>query len=75
MTLEKALKTAMQDEQKIRDLYGEEARRSATPDAAKEMFAGFLVIEENHVSAVEAELNYLNKSGFFFDVREFDMEG
>ncbi len=44
-------------------------------DEAREMFSGFLSIEENHVAAVEAELNILNKSGFFFDVREFDMEG
>jgi len=44
-------------------------------DDAKKMFAGFLAIEENHVAAVQAELDYLNKSGYFFDVREFDMEG
>ena len=41
----------------------------------KEIFANFLVIEENHVSAVQAELNVLNRSGVFLDVREFDMEG
>ncbi len=41
---------------------------------AQQMFAQFLEIEENHIAAVQAELDYINKSGFWFDFKEFDME-
>jgi rubrerythrin len=43
-------------------------------DEAQEMFANFLDIEERHVSAVQAELDYFTKSGYWFDFKEFDME-
>ena len=38
------------------------------------MFARFLEIEENHIAAVQFELDYLTKSGYWFDFKEFDME-
>lgn len=41
---------------------------------AQQMFARFLEIEENHIAAVQAELDYLTKSGYWFDFKEFDME-
>jgi rubrerythrin len=43
-------------------------------DEAQQMFANFLEIEERHVSAVQAELDYFTKSGYWFDFKEFDME-
>ena len=43
-------------------------------DEAQHLFANFLEIEERHVSAVQAELDYFTKSGYWFDFKEFDME-
>lgn len=44
------------------------------PEEAKKMFANFLEIEERHVSAVQAELDYVSRTGYWFDFKEFDME-
>jgi len=40
----------------------------------QQMFARFLEIEENHIAAVQFELDYVMKSGYWFDFKEFDME-
>ena len=44
------------------------------PSAGKQLFARFLEIENNHIKAVEFELDYINKTGYWFDFKEFDME-
>lgn len=44
------------------------------PDEAKPLFAEFLDIEERHVAAVQAELDYISGTGYWFDFKEFDME-
>ena len=38
------------------------------------MFARFLEIENNHIDAVQFELDYISKTGYWFDFKEFDME-
>ncbi|MEE8399116.1 MAG: hypothetical protein V3S89_08920 [Desulfobacterales bacterium] len=43
-------------------------------DAAQEMFARFLELEKEHISVVQAELDHLSKSGYWFGFKEFDME-
>jgi rubrerythrin len=40
----------------------------------QQMFARFLEIEENHIAAVQAELDYITHTGYWFDFKEFDME-
>ncbi|MEJ2658000.1 MAG: hypothetical protein P8012_12530 [Desulfobacterales bacterium] len=40
----------------------------------RQMFARFLEIEENHIAAVQAELDYITHTGYWFDFKEFDME-
>jgi len=40
----------------------------------QQMFARFLEIEESHIAAVQFELDYVLKSGYWFDFKEFDME-
>ena len=40
----------------------------------QEMFARFLEIEDAHVEAVQAELDYVMRTGYWFDFKEFDME-
>ena len=42
---------------------------------AQQMFARFLEIENNHIRTLEFELDYISKTGYWFDVKEFDMEG
>jgi len=44
------------------------------PEEGRALFSRFLVIEEGHIAAVQAELDYLNSSGYWFDWKEFDME-
>jgi rubrerythrin len=38
------------------------------------LFQPFLEIEEGHEAIVRAELDYLNRTGTFFDFKEFDLE-
>ncbi|MCK4302402.1 MAG: hypothetical protein KAW91_06485 [candidate division Zixibacteria bacterium] len=38
------------------------------------LFARFLEIEEGHQAIVQAELDYLNRTGTFFDFQEFNLE-
>ena len=40
----------------------------------KKMFARFLEIEDGHIAAVQAELDYVMNTGYWFDFKEFDME-
>jgi rubrerythrin len=44
------------------------------PAEGQQLFAGFVKIEEGHVALVRAELDYLTKTGYWFDFKEFDME-
>ena len=43
-------------------------------DEGQNMFSRFLEIEENHIAAVQAELDYITNTGYWFDFKEFDME-
>lgn len=38
------------------------------------LFAQFLVIENRHIAAVQMQLDYATKTGYWFDMKEFDME-
>lgn len=40
----------------------------------QDLFSRFLVIENGHIAAVQAELDFLSSSGYWFDWKEFDME-
>lgn len=44
------------------------------PADGRALFARFLEIENNHIKAVQFELDYLSKTGYWFDFKEFDME-
>jgi rubrerythrin len=43
-------------------------------DDAQRMFGRFLDIEAGHIAAVQAELDYLSRTGYWLDFKEFDME-
>ena len=40
----------------------------------QQLFSQFMVIEDGHIKAVQAELDFINSSGYWFDSKEFDME-
>lgn len=40
----------------------------------RQMFARFLEIEAGHIAIVQAELDYISHTGYWFDFKEFDME-
>lgn len=42
--------------------------------AGRDLFARFLEIETHHIAAVQFELDYILKTGYWFNIREFDME-
>ncbi|MFH1760723.1 MAG: ferritin family protein [bacterium] len=44
-------------------------------DQGKEMFSRFVEIEEGHLAVVEAQIDAIGNSGYWFDVNEFNMEG
>ena len=41
----------------------------------KAMFNRFLEIENNHIEAVQFELDHLTRTGYWYGFEEFDMEG
>ena len=44
------------------------------PSEAQQMFARFLEIENNHIRTIQFEMDHIGKTGYWFDVKEFDME-
>jgi rubrerythrin len=44
------------------------------PEEGQKFFERFVEIEEGHRAIVQAEIDYLTGSGFYFDFREFDLE-
>lgn len=44
------------------------------PAEGQALFERFLEIENNHIKTVQFELDYLSKTGYWFDFKEFDME-
>ena len=43
------------------------------PGEGKEFFSRFLEIEQGHVTLVQAEIDFVNKSGHWFDMAEFKL--
>lgn len=66
------LSKALEVEVETSDFY----RRLVDEIAGKgqQMFARFLEIEDSHIAIVQAQLDYLTQSGYWFDSKEFDME-
>jgi rubrerythrin len=44
------------------------------PAEARGLFARFLEIEEGHLAIVQAQIDHVSGTGYWFDVREFDLE-
>jgi rubrerythrin len=67
----KMLEKALEMEEETSAFYG---RMVAEMDEGRQLFRRFLEIEDGHVAIVQAELDYLNRSGTYFDFQEFNME-
>jgi rubrerythrin len=68
------LHQAIQDETKARDFYQKTAE-TFDSEKAKEIFLDLMAIEEGHVRLLQAELDFLEKQGIYFDHMEFTVEG
>ncbi len=66
------LARALKVEMETSDFY----RRMVTElsDDGRDLFARFLEIEESHIEAVQFELDYVSSTGYWFNIKEFDME-
>lgn len=66
------LSKAFDIESKTNDFYKKMTRE--LPLEGRQMFSRFVEIEEDHLAIVQAEIDYLTKTGYWFDMKEFDME-
>jgi len=66
------LKRALLAEQETSAFYRQMVAELAAE--RRPLFARFLEIEEGHVAIVEAELDAVSGSGFWFGMKEFDLE-
>lgn len=66
------LSQALDLESKTSDFYKKMAEE--LPREGRQMFSRFVEIEEDHLAIVRAEIDYLTKTGYWFDIKEFDME-
>lgn len=44
------------------------------PEQEQQLFKPFLAIEAGHIAIVQAELDYISHTGYWFDFQEFDLE-
>jgi len=68
-----ALRTAMDNERKSIDFYNNVAEETEDP-LGKKIFTKIREEEKYHYDLLQAQLDYLTKSGFWFDIAEFRME-
>ncbi len=66
--LSKALQAEIETSEYYRQLVGQ------LEDDGRAMFSRFLEIENNHVEAVQFELDHVGRTGYWFGFEEFDME-
>jgi rubrerythrin len=67
-----ALRQALAAEDETSSFYGRMV--AELPEEGRALFARFLEIETGHGALAQAELDSLTKSGFCFDVAEFELE-
>ena len=68
----RVLSRALAMEVETSEFYRSLTRTLESP--GRELFARFQEIEDGHIATVQAELDYLSHTGFWFDFQEFDME-
>ncbi|MEO0108838.1 MAG: ferritin family protein [candidate division WOR-3 bacterium] len=68
-----ALHSALALERRATDFYRAQAR-AATDSKAQEMFQRLAAMEEAHYELIEAEIDSIRQTGFWFGLREFSLE-
>jgi rubrerythrin len=68
-----ALKIALQLEENSKNFYNKEAERTKNV-LIKQFFLKLAKIEEGHYNLIQAEIDSIQKSGFWMDIPEFTME-
>lgn len=68
-----ALRTALDMEDRAVKFYREQAQLSTDPKA-KEMYERLVKMEQAHYELIQAEIDYIEKTGFWFNLREFSLE-
>ncbi|MBS4016164.1 MAG: ferritin family protein [Candidatus Latescibacteria bacterium] len=68
-----ALRTALDMEDRAIKFYREQANLS-TDSNAKEMYERLVKMEKAHYELIQAEIDYIEKTGFWFNLREFSLE-
>ena len=69
----KALELAVEIEDNIHNFYYDLAEKIDDP-LGKELILKLAKAEEAHYLILQSELDYINRVGFWFDIREFTME-
>ncbi len=69
-----ALKTALDLEKRSIAFYNENKSNLNSPDAIK-IFDRIIEMEESHYDLIQAEIDHIEQTGFWFGIREFTMEG
>lgn len=67
-----SLRQALAAEDETSGFYRQMVRDLPAP--GQELFARFLEIEDGHAAIVQAEIDSVNQMGFWFDIKEFDLE-
>jgi rubrerythrin len=68
-----ALRRGIQAEEASIAFYSQERDKTDDPDG-KAMYAYLIEQEEGHRTILQGEYDYLNRTGFWFDIQEFDLE-
>lgn len=69
-----ALKTALDLEKKSIDFYRDNKTKIPYPEVIK-IFDRLIEMEESHYDLIQAEIDHIEQTGFWFGIREFTMEG
>jgi rubrerythrin len=67
-----SLRQALAVEEETSAFYRQMVRE--LPAEGQELFSRFLDIEDGHAAIVQAEIDNVNRLGFWFDLEEFDLE-
>jgi rubrerythrin len=67
------LQKALTDEKEARDFYRTTAEQVESAQA-RDLFYDLVEMEDSHVRLIQAEIDFLEKTGFYFDHMEFNVE-
>lgn len=68
-----ALTTALDQERRSMELYRQQYAKATDPKA-RELFNKLAEMEEAHYDIIQAELDNIQRTGFWFKIPEFDLE-